>query len=131
MGVPPTPRKARTGELTPPGMYFWACSNRVSECVMSWLLLNALRKLRTMFGKQPAKFEGAFCGGINVGAEKPTGHRQQIGTSPNQRFGVAQGNAANGGHREFELFGQPQHLRVGRGSVGFCGRWIKPAKCQI
>ncbi len=26
-GVPPTERKARTGELTPPGMCFWARSN--------------------------------------------------------------------------------------------------------
>src|SRR6185436_15912186 len=28
-GVPPTPRKARTGELTPPGRIFSARSNRV------------------------------------------------------------------------------------------------------
>jgi hypothetical protein len=29
-GVPPTERKARTGELTPPGVLFWARANRVS-----------------------------------------------------------------------------------------------------
>src|SRR6187402_1463294 len=29
-GVPPTARKARTGELTPPGMAFWARSNSCS-----------------------------------------------------------------------------------------------------
>src|SRR4051812_35499504 len=29
-GVPPTERKARTGELTPPGVVSWARANRVS-----------------------------------------------------------------------------------------------------
>src|SRR6187399_2294810 len=31
-GVPPTEPKARTGELTPPGKYFFACSNNFSDC---------------------------------------------------------------------------------------------------
>src|SRR5580692_7505437 len=30
-GVPPTLRNARTGELTPPGISFWARANRSSE----------------------------------------------------------------------------------------------------
>src|SRR5215468_1101907 len=30
-GSPPTERKARTGELTPPGIDFWARSNRVLD----------------------------------------------------------------------------------------------------
>ena len=30
-GVPPTARKARTGEFTPPGMTRWARSNRAAE----------------------------------------------------------------------------------------------------
>src|ERR1700738_629556 len=30
-GSPPTPRKARTGELTPPGMYLQASSNRLKD----------------------------------------------------------------------------------------------------
>src|ERR1700733_15146496 len=30
-GVPPTPRKARTGEFTPPGITFWARANRASD----------------------------------------------------------------------------------------------------
>src|SRR3569832_261161 len=33
-GSPPTPRKARTGELTPPGMRRWACWNKSCERVM-------------------------------------------------------------------------------------------------
>src|SRR5260370_17944486 len=33
-GVPPTPRNARTGLLTPPGMRRWARSKRASEPVM-------------------------------------------------------------------------------------------------
>src|SRR5512144_1060416 len=35
-GVPPTARNARTGELTPPGMTFWARSNR------DWLLIDSM-----------------------------------------------------------------------------------------
>src|SRR5438067_9412749 len=31
-GPPPTPRKARTGEFTPPGMTSWARWKRASEC---------------------------------------------------------------------------------------------------
>src|ERR1700733_8221316 len=30
-GVPPTPRKALTGELTPPGITFWARANKASD----------------------------------------------------------------------------------------------------
>jgi hypothetical protein len=30
VGVPPTERKARTGELTPPGVVCWARANRMS-----------------------------------------------------------------------------------------------------
>ena len=30
-GVPPTERKARTGELTPPGMTFWALVNKSED----------------------------------------------------------------------------------------------------
>src|SRR3984957_11343704 len=30
-GVPPTPRKARTGEFTPPGISFWAQANSSSD----------------------------------------------------------------------------------------------------
>ena len=30
-GVPPTPRKARTGEFTPPGISFWALGNAASD----------------------------------------------------------------------------------------------------
>jgi hypothetical protein len=32
-GVPPTERKARTGELTPPGIIVWARAKRSSETV--------------------------------------------------------------------------------------------------
>ena len=31
MGSPPTPRKARTGEFTPPGMYLQASWNRLTS----------------------------------------------------------------------------------------------------
>src|SRR6266702_8598071 len=31
-GCPPTARNARTGELTPPGMYFNASANNASDC---------------------------------------------------------------------------------------------------
>src|SRR5436190_13574698 len=31
LGTPPTPRKARTGELTPPGITFWARANQASD----------------------------------------------------------------------------------------------------
>ena len=31
-GVPPTLRNARTGELTPPGMTFFARSNQAAQC---------------------------------------------------------------------------------------------------
>ena len=34
-GVPPTPRKARTGELTPPGVTFWARAKSCSERELS------------------------------------------------------------------------------------------------
>src|SRR6202522_4092889 len=36
-GVPPTPRKARTGEFTPPGISFWAQANSSAdrECFIS------------------------------------------------------------------------------------------------
>src|SRR6266702_6875001 len=33
-GVPPTARKARTGELTPPGITLWARANSSSDWVM-------------------------------------------------------------------------------------------------
>ena len=33
-GVPPTPRKARTGEFTPPGMDSWARAKSASDCAM-------------------------------------------------------------------------------------------------
>src|SRR5262245_16480344 len=35
-GVPPTARKARTGELTPPGMTRCARSNRLSLLIAGW-----------------------------------------------------------------------------------------------
>ncbi len=33
IGSPPTPRKARTGELTPPGMYLQASVNRLKDAL--------------------------------------------------------------------------------------------------
>jgi hypothetical protein len=39
-GVPPTERKARTGELTPPGMTAWARVKSVSFRLVFWLMMN-------------------------------------------------------------------------------------------
>src|SRR5579864_5979351 len=48
LGVPPTPRKARTGELTPPGMCCWALAKRASE--------------REVFIGRSSKYDAGFIG---------------------------------------------------------------------
>src|ERR1700687_4583010 len=45
-GVPPTLRKARTGEFTPPGINFWARANKASDrerFMAAWKLLSLAR----------------------------------------------------------------------------------------
>src|SRR5437762_8770108 len=46
-GVPPTARKARTGELTPPGMTFWARAK--SDSLLMRLSVNMARSRRLAF----------------------------------------------------------------------------------
>src|SRR5881397_1475559 len=68
-GVPPTARKARTGEFTPPGISARARSNRTA--------------LRSVFGVMRGEVEGLGRGrgvlvvgfpGFGLGPEQPVGH---------------------------------------------------------
>jgi hypothetical protein len=48
MGCPPTDLNARTGELTPPGISFWAAANISSDLVV---LIVVLTKVVSVVGR--------------------------------------------------------------------------------
>jgi hypothetical protein len=48
MGCPPTDLKARTGELTPPGISFWAAAKICSDWVV---LMVVLTKVVSVVGR--------------------------------------------------------------------------------
>src|SRR3569623_2712873 len=104
-GSPPTPRKARTGELTPPGMWRWACRNKSCERVME-----APSKAfsgcddRRGTARQYKQFGDVRRGTLHVVlAEQAVDHRQQIGAGFDQRCAVGRGDAADGGDRHTQL----------------------------
>src|SRR5690606_4158350 len=104
MGEPPTPRKARTGELTPPGMCFWARSKRVSEwvmCVGPLVLSSEFFLQATASGEELNKFPGPL---RHIGRGKQTGNdRHDVGARSAQGRGVLKGNAADGNNRQADL----------------------------
>src|SRR5208283_6249624 len=63
-GCPPTARNARTGELTPPGMYFNASAKSFSDLARTKLSLEEGFRQRTLFGTD----DGA---GIDVVPREP------------------------------------------------------------
>src|SRR3569623_3230426 len=86
-GSPPTPRKARTGELTPPGMWRWAWRNKSWERVME-----APSKAfigcggRRGAARRKKKFGDFRRGALHVAlAEHAVNHRQQIGDGHDHR----------------------------------------------
>src|SRR3569623_285624 len=104
-GAPPTPRKARTGELTPPGMWRWACRNKSCERVME-----APSKAfigcggRRGAARRKKKIGDFRRGALHVAlAEHAVNHRQQIGAGLDQRCAVGRGAAADGGDRHTQL----------------------------
>src|ERR1700733_558826 len=59
MGWPPTARKARTGELTPPGMYRSASANSCSDfVVMEKLNKNSNFQVALRYGKTASDAKG-------------------------------------------------------------------------
>src|SRR5438105_3862699 len=63
-GPPPTPRKARTGEFTPPGMTSWARWKRASECFpMPGAIIDS-RELPHRAGRRPCLRVWALHAGV-------------------------------------------------------------------
>src|SRR5690606_1847546 len=97
-----TLRKARTGELTPPGMWVWALANRVSERDMRGLAngragrRGAARRWESGWAEQLAERLGATLHlGGGVGGEQRVDHRDQTGTGGDQLWRGLQGDAAD------------------------------------
>src|SRR6266516_4046994 len=66
-GCPPTARNARTGELTPPGMYFKASANNASEFARE-----ITRRKLFLAGAQREKIQ------VNLTAPKPPQQRSDL-----------------------------------------------------
>src|SRR6185503_4926900 len=80
-GVPPTARKARTGEFTPPGVTFWARSKS-----STFRVIEERSETRSS--------------GFHIGRpEERRDHRQCIGAGVEQRLAVFDRDAADGDHR--------------------------------
>src|SRR5688572_25595739 len=87
-GSPPTPRKARTGELTPPGMCCCACRNSSAESCIGLLIEKR--------SKAPCGRFGIFC------AEQAAHHRQKIRARFYQFGAVVGRDATDGDNRQMQ-----------------------------
>src|SRR3569833_3037973 len=131
-GSPPTPRKARTGELTPPGMWRWACWNKSCERVMRppsmsmrpifrpsllYITSCSLHRIappvdvvRALNCSPPARRRSAIpqcadvrrCNACVAAPEHAVDHREQISACGDEVRSVCGVDAADGGDRNGE-----------------------------
>src|SRR5690606_17028506 len=126
-GVPPTLRKARTGELTPPGMCCWALAKRVSERDMANLTNKGLASAVARgvwdsgLGEQCGEGASALLNlGGAVGGEQGVDHGDQTGAGANQCRCVVQGDASDGHQRQaIALAGLLKQFDAGSRRAGF------------
>src|SRR5690606_6875664 len=100
-GVPPTERKARTGELTPPGIVLEARAKSSELRDMSCSKEMGWRRARPTPEKDSVEVGGAATGGFSdVGREEDAAdHRDAVGARRDDGRGVFGRDAADGDHR--------------------------------
>src|SRR6516225_7027779 len=109
-GVPPTARKARTGEFTPPGVVCWARSNS------AWF--RSVVMCGSGYGFEQRGELGRT--GMRVGGvEDVADHGEQIGARSDQWCGIFRGDAADTDDRTAECAGLPDQFERGADRLRF------------
>src|SRR5437868_6637976 len=115
-GVPPTARKARTGELTPPGMTFWARAKSDSLLMRLSMHLARSRRLAFLgpaFGAGPAFFTGRQSPEEAIGNDVA-----HAGAEARVQRLVEEGERLADGHVQFAAGGQQRRQRGRQGVAG-------------
>src|SRR5450759_586550 len=102
IGVPPTPRNARTGEFTPPGMSRWESSNSF------WLRSSMMKKSSESFGAGAAL-------DLVIAVKKCTDHGNGIRATGNKCTRIGGSNTADGHGIEAVLARRGKQIDAGSG----------------